>query len=184
MKKTNLKINATTSIQKRQNKENTIKSPRKAISPKNFRQKLTCPDLWDNIEKQQITSETLFQQIFPNPNRKRLTYFQFDQIQFLSAEKKEIFELLQQDDWIEYNRAGKILGEKYGFEQSQLKQWFDEYQVNQTIRKEDLLKKYKEKSNLINKLFEEVDFNNKQELSYWDIYIHKDIYVLKQIIPL
>ncbi|CAD8052596.1 unnamed protein product [Paramecium sonneborni] len=183
MKKTNLKIN-TNSTQKRQNKENSIKSPRKAISPKNFRQKQTCPDLWDNIEKQSITSEIIFSQIFPNLNRKRLTYFQFDQIKFLSAEKNEIFDLLQQDDWIEYNRAGKILGEKYGYEQSQLKKWFDENQVNQTIKKLDLLKKYKDKSNFITKLFEEIDFNNTQELSYWDIYLHKDIYVLKQIIPL
>ncbi|CAK56071.1 unnamed protein product (macronuclear) [Paramecium tetraurelia] len=182
MKKTNLKLNATTTS-KRQNKENTIKSPRKAISPKNFRQKLTCPDLWDNLEKQLITSETIFQQIFPHPNRKRLTYFQFDQLKLLSVEKKEMFDLLQQDDWIEYNRAGKILGEKYGYEQSHLKQWFDENQVNQTIKKVDLLKKYKDKSNFITKLFEEIDFNNTQELSYWDIYLHKDIYVLKQIIP-
>ena len=36
MKKTNLKINANSTL-KKQNKENTIKSPRKAISPKNFR---------------------------------------------------------------------------------------------------------------------------------------------------
>jgi hypothetical protein len=36
MKKTNLKINPINNA-KRNNKENTIKSPRKALSPKNFR---------------------------------------------------------------------------------------------------------------------------------------------------
>lgn len=29
--------------------------------------------------------------------------------------------MLQKDDWIEYNEAGKILAEKYGQEKSKLK---------------------------------------------------------------
>lgn len=90
------------SIRSKGSKENLYRSP---ISPKNFQQRLSLPDLW-TLSDSKLSAEEIFDRIFPSPVTRKLPYYQFDRLSIEGVNLEYLWEKAAENDWIQYNTLG------------------------------------------------------------------------------
>ncbi|CAD8107386.1 unnamed protein product [Paramecium sonneborni] len=140
------------------------------------------------------TPEQIFTILFPNSGRVKISYFAFEnqlKHNLLQIDRDSLFKELDkdQDDWINYRETGVILeGLCLQVEQPKncVKVIFETLKAQPTIPNtltlSDLeLFEKKTDFQFARQLMQEVDGNQKGHLTYWDLYMHRDIYLMERL---
>ncbi|CAD8185743.1 unnamed protein product [Paramecium pentaurelia] len=140
------------------------------------------------------TPEQIFTILFPNSGRVKISYYAFEnqlKHNLLQIDRDSLFKELDkdQDDWINYSETGVILeGLCLQVEQPKncVKVIFETLKstptIPNTLSLSDLeLFEKKTDFQFARQLMQEVDGNQKGYLTYWDLYMHRDIFLMERL---
>ncbi|CAD8202321.1 unnamed protein product [Paramecium pentaurelia] len=143
------------------------------------------------------TPEYLFTLLFPNSAYIRINYFQFsNQLKQTSLQINidELFKVLDKDgdDWINYRETGSIL-ESICLQQEQprnfIRELFESLKQPQSssnaitlIDLQQLERIYQ--FQFARQLMQEIDIYQNGNLTYWDLFMHRDIYLMQKLCEL
>ncbi|CAD8170259.1 unnamed protein product [Paramecium pentaurelia] len=140
------------------------------------------------------TPEQIFSILFPNSGKSKISYFAFEnQLKYnlLQIDRDSLFKELDkdQDDWINYRETGVILeGLCLQVEQPKncVKVIFETLKgsptIPNTLTLQDLeLFEKKTDFQFARQLMQEVDGIQQGHLTYWDLYMHRDIYLMERL---
>ncbi|KAM3135324.1 hypothetical protein pb186bvf_012622 [Paramecium bursaria] len=149
------------------------------------------------IQKQQIlihaSPEYIFNILFPSSTLVKINYFRFKELlqSHLNVDLDLLFREFDQDfdDWINYRDTGLILDGFCTFQETPrncVRVIFETLKTNMklpsTLSYEEVNDYLQSKDQCFAKeLFQEVDVFNKGYLTYWDLYIHRDIYLMEKL---
>ncbi|CAK87048.1 unnamed protein product (macronuclear) [Paramecium tetraurelia] len=140
------------------------------------------------------TPEQIFTVLFPNSSRVKISYYAFEnqlKHNLLQIDRDSLFKELDkdQDDWINYSETGVILeGLCLQVEQPKncVKVIFETLKSTSTtpntLSLSDL-EQFEQKTDFqfARQLMQEVDGNQKGYLTYWDLYMHRDIFLMERL---